>query len=157
MPVLHHGTFDLYETAAICSYVDDVFAASRLQPKDPERRARCRQAIAIADQYAYRPMVRQVFGEAVFSPHGDQDQMRAGITAAAPVLDALDQLIADGRVLDGRELTLADLHVAPMLDYFDRAVAGRVAIQAYPRLGTWLAGMRERPAFARTDPGSPER
>ena len=46
VPILRHGDFTVYETAAIVAYVDDAFAGSKLTPDEPRQpfaRASARQ------------------------------------------------------------------------------------------------------------------
>jgi glutathione S-transferase len=45
VPILKHGDFVVYETAAIVAYVDDAFDGPRLTPSDPQERARMHQWI----------------------------------------------------------------------------------------------------------------
>src|SRR5262245_35773103 len=45
VPILGHGDFRVYETAAIIAYLDDVFHEQRLTPEDPQERARMNQWI----------------------------------------------------------------------------------------------------------------
>src|SRR5262245_66528989 len=45
IPAFEHGDFRLYETQAILRYLDDVFPAPALQPKEPRARARMNQII----------------------------------------------------------------------------------------------------------------
>jgi glutathione S-transferase len=61
IPAFEHDGFRLYETSAITRYVDEVFAGTRLQPQEPQARARMNQVLAIVDSYSYRPMVWGVF------------------------------------------------------------------------------------------------
>ena len=68
VPVLSHGTFDLYETSAIGRYVDAAFVGPRLVPSEVKSLARLAQIVSIVDSYGYRPMVRQVFAHRVLRP-----------------------------------------------------------------------------------------
>ena len=68
IPVLVHGDFTLYETAAITRYIDETFPGPGLQPADLRLRARMNQIISLLDAYAYRPMVRGVFVQRVSVP-----------------------------------------------------------------------------------------
>lgn len=68
VPVLRHGSFDLYETGAITRYVDRTFGGPSLQPSTTAALARMDQVIGLVDSYAYVPLVRQVFSHAVFRP-----------------------------------------------------------------------------------------
>ena len=65
IPAFEHGAFRLYETTAICRYIDETFAGPSLQPSTPRDRARMMQAISILDSYAYRTLVWDIFVERV--------------------------------------------------------------------------------------------
>ena len=58
VPVLDHGAFTVYETAAICRYIDLSFPDPALVPQEPMAAAQMAQAINIIDTYGYQPMVR---------------------------------------------------------------------------------------------------
>lgn len=158
VPVLVHGDFVLYETFAIARYVDEAFAGPALQPLGARARARMQQIVSVADSYAYRPLIRQVFAHGVFRPRlgrlGDVAEVGAGLDAAATVLDALDRLVA---VPDHPEWTptLADLHLAPMLGYFTALAEGRAMLARLPRLSDWFAAVAARAAYRETEPGLP--
>lgn len=85
VPVLRHGDFVFYETAAIGRYVDAAFAGARLVPAGARAAGRMQQVIGIVDSYGYWPMVRQVFAHAVFRPAvgemGDAAEVAAGLAA----------------------------------------------------------------------------
>jgi glutathione S-transferase len=161
VPVLVHGDFVLYETGAITRYVDETFPGPRLQPTAPRERARMTQIISIIDAYAYWPMVRQVFTHSVFRPRvgepADPEEIGRGLEGSARALAALEGLAAGGDVLVGDELSLADLHFAPMIEYFAAAPETREILPRYPRLAAWRDAMRRRPSLAATDPGLPGR
>ncbi len=157
VPALVHGDFTLIETAAITRYLDDVLDGPALQPETAQDRARMAQVIAMIDSYGYWPMVRQVFSHSVFRPLVSQppcpDTIAEGLAAARPVLAALDAVAEERRVLNGKAVTLADCHLAPMLDYFTRADTGRDALAGYPALSAWWHGMAQHPVMTATDPG----
>lgn len=159
VPVLSHGDFDIYETAAITRYVDDAFAGPPLLPHAAQARARTAQVVSIVDNYAYRPLVRQVFAHRVFAPaigeQGDATEIAAGLAESGPVLGALNTLAAEGLVLSGDTVTLADCHLAPMIAYFVAAPEGAAALEAYFALAQWWARISERTSLSATDPGLP--
>ncbi len=159
VPVLTHGTFRLYETAAIARYIDAAFDGPPLTPTDPQAQARMAQAIAITDNYGYWPMVRQVFSHRVFRPQAGEParegEVSAGLHASQRVLAALDAIAVEGMVLGGATVTLADCHLAPMIDYFVAAPEGAEMLNGHPALADWWSAMREWPTLLRTDPGRP--
>ncbi|MGL4285760.1 MAG: glutathione S-transferase family protein [Phreatobacter sp.] len=165
VPTLVHDGFVLYETGAISRYVDEAFAGPALQPQLPRERARMAQVISMIDSYGYIPLVRQVFAQRVFGPRlgrpADEALIRTGLDGAARFLAALEDLAtpeaaADGTgPLVGGALSLADLHLAPMIGYFTAAPQGRSVLLDYPRLSAWWAFMQDRPSLGETGPGLP--
>lgn len=156
VPVLTHGTFTLFETGAITRYVDRAFGGRPLQPRGAAALARMDQVISVVDSYAYWPMVRQVGSHGFFRPHfGDEssrEEVDSGLEAAARVLSFLDGVARQGIVLNGRDLSLADCHLAPMIDYFVRAEAGKAALCAHPALQRWWDRVRVLESLKATDP-----
>ena len=159
VPVLEHDGFVLYETAAITRYLDEVFEGPALQPPAPSARARLVQIVAVIDSYGYWPLVRQFFSQRVFAPLrgevADEEEIAVGLAASRRVLGALEDLASGELFLLGSELSLADLHLAPMLAYFTAAPEGAAALAAQPKLARWWAAMRERESLKATDPGVP--
>jgi glutathione S-transferase len=154
IPVLVHGEFQLYETAAITRYVDEAFAGPPLQPTDAAQRARMNQIIGMLDAYAYRPMVWGVVVPRMRRLPGDPapDEARIGksMKASARALDALADLAGGVGPLVGAELTLADLHAYPVLACFAYAPEGLALLQRHERLHRWMGWMRQRGSVQRT-------
>ncbi|HKX11069.1 MAG TPA: glutathione S-transferase family protein [Stellaceae bacterium] len=159
VPVLVHDDFVLYETGAITRYVDETFPGPRLQPTAPRDRARMTQIISVIDSYAYWPMVRQIYSHAVFRPlvgeRVDPAEIVRGLEGSTRALGALEALAAGGDFLVGATLSLADLHLGPMMAYFSIAPEGKQLLSEYPRLSAWWHAMQGRPSLAATDPGLP--
>jgi glutathione S-transferase len=160
VPVLVHDGFVLYETSAITCYVDEAFDGPPLQPTAPKERARGQQIISVIDSYAYWPLVRQVFSHGVFRPRqgrpSDPGEVQRGLDAAPRVVGALEQLAGDDGYLCGDSLSLADIHLAPMLGYFTLMPDGAALVGKHRRLARWLAAMSQRAAFKETTPELPK-
>ena len=159
VPVLLHDGLALHETAAICRYVDAAFAGPPLQPAGAAAIGQMAQVIAIVDSYGYWPMVRQVYAHRVFRPASgapvDEAQIGAGLVAAAPVLAALNAIAAAGRVLAGPVITLADLHLAPMVAAFEAAPEGAALLHGHAHLVGWWQSIRRRDSMVATQIGLP--
>jgi glutathione S-transferase len=159
VPALAHGSFVVYETSAITRHVDETFSGPVLQPTETHERARCNQIISVVDSYAYWPLVRQVFSHGVFRPRmgrpADQEELRKGLDTALRVLSALEALASGGTFLCGDRLSLADIHLVPMIAYFSEEPGGKVLVDQHPRLSTWMAAMSSREAFRTTTPRLP--
>lgn len=156
VPVLTHGDFALYETAAITRYLDDIFPRPLLTPPAAKAAARMQQVIGIVDSYGYLSLVRQVFSNLVFRPaeggQTDWSEVRTGLATAEKVLTALDQIAAEGLVPDADNVTLADCHLIPMVDYFLLTAEGKAMFRRYPALCGWWSRIGRRASVAGTRP-----
>jgi glutathione S-transferase len=143
IPAFEHDGFRLFETTAITRYVDEAFAGPALQPADVKPRATMNQVIGMLDSYAYRAMVWDVYVERVDKPNEgkapDEALISAGMEKSKTCLAALSRLKAPGDWLLGEQLTLADLHAAPMFGYFVKAPEGSTLLAGYPALSRWWA------------------
>lgn len=156
IPAFAHDGLDLYETAAICRYVDEAFPGPALQPPGPRGRARVAQLVGVLDSYGYRPMVWDVFVERVRQPAkgvaSDEARIAEGVAKTDLCLSVLDGFIGDGAWLAGPDapLSLADLHAAPMVAYLRVAPEGAAALARYPRLAAWWDRLAARPSMLAT-------
>ena len=148
IPAFTHGDFSLFETAAICRYVDEAFSGPALQPPAASSRARMAQLIALLDSYAYRPMVWGVFVQRLRLPLqggvADEALISTSLKQARTALVAIAALMDDSAFLVGPALSLADLHAYPMLKCFSLAPEGAAAIAEHPRVATWMSGLAKR-------------
>ena len=156
VPVLEHDGFTLYETGAITRYLDEAFAGPSLQPLEPRQRARMAQIISVVDAYVYWPLVRQVFSHRVFRPRlgnpADEEIIAAGLETSKGVLAALENLASGDAYIVSSEVTLADFHLAAMIDYFAMADEGAEMLARHGKLSAWFANMRSRPSMTATAP-----
>jgi glutathione S-transferase len=157
VPTLVHDDFALYETQAISRYVDRAFAGAALQPSETRALARMDQIIGVVDAYGYWPLVRQVFSHGFFRPKRglqvDPAELAEGLEAAPRFLTAIEALMSKEVFLIGRTLSLADLHLAAMLDYFVQPAEGRALLASHAQVNVWFGRVAARSSFAATDPG----
>jgi glutathione S-transferase len=156
VPALTHGAFELFEANAITRYVDRAFDGPLLQPKRAGALARMDQVISVIDAYAYWPMVRQVASHAFFRPlfaePSSREEVEVGLKASAKILSFLDRVAEEGEVLTGRDITLADCHLSPMIDYFVRAEEGKQALSNHLALQRWWDQVSALDILKTTDP-----
>ncbi len=162
IPAFAHDGFQLYEAAAIMRYVDEAFAGPALMPPpaDPRGRARVNQICGIVDAYLYRPLIWDIYVERCDAPDEGRASDEAKIAAAIPRVEtcfaAIEELMVPpdsksaGPYLLGAQLTLADLHLAPMISLARRAAEGAALLARHPRLSAWWETMRDRPSLAAT-------
>jgi glutathione S-transferase len=156
VPVLEHDGFSLFETVAVTRYVDEGFPGPLLQPADARQRARKMQICAVLDNYGWSPIVISVFAQRVVVPMQGGVPNEAIVAEALPqaerVLTAIDGLIGGREFLCSGTISIADLHLVPILDYFVRTDDGRAALERNPRLSAWWSRIEQRPSVVRTRP-----
>ncbi len=154
IPAFKHEGFRLYEAGAISRYVDEAFPGPKMQPTQPKLRARMNQVISVVDSYAYRSLVWDVFVERVRAPQQgrptDELRLHAGLPVAGKCLNALQDIMGDGPFLCGTDLSLADLHAAPMFAYFVLAPEGAALLAEHADLHGWWDRIRRRPSMTAT-------
>ena len=154
IPAFEHDGFMLYETSAITRYVDETFTGARLQPQQPQARARMNQVLAIVDSYSYRPMVWGVFAARIVAPRTGTEVNETivgdALAKSRTCCFALEGILGSNRYFTGDEVTLADLHALPILLYFSLTQDGAATLAKYPRLRAWLDNMSARPSVQRT-------
>ena len=157
VPALEHDGFRLYETAAIARYVDEAFPGPKLQPADVKRRARMAQIVAIVDSYAYGSLIGKVVWQRAVVPLLGGTPDESIVAEAAPLVGksiAALEAAADsqGPFLCGPELSLADLHLVPVMAYFSGTPEGQKALAGAPRLARWWQAIAGRPSVKKTEP-----
>jgi glutathione S-transferase len=151
IPAFEHDGFRLFETGAISRYVDEAFDGPSLQPAAPRERAVMNQIIGLIDSYAYRAMVWDVAVERLEGNPPDEARIAAGLCVAETALTVLSRLKAPGAWLLGDDISLADLHAAPVIGYFVKVEEARRLLRAFPSLDGWWTKIGERPSFAATE------
>jgi glutathione S-transferase len=156
MPAIRHGGFHLYETQAILRYIDATFPGHPLQPREPEAIGRMNQVIGINDWYLF-PLVARVIvferivGPALFGKTPDEHAIDAALPDARLCLGELDRLLGDSAYLAGDDFSLADVLLAPQIDYLAATPEGE-AILAGTALQAWLGRVAERASMQATLP-----
>ncbi|MBR0656326.1 glutathione S-transferase family protein [Plastoroseomonas arctica] len=156
VPALDHDGFALYETFAIARYVDEAFDGPALQPADAKARARMTQICSVMDSYTYGNAIGKAFWQAAIVPMQggtpDQAVMDEGFAKADLAFDAIEALCVGGPFLCGESLSLADLHLLPVVEYFASLPAGRTVLDKHPKVTAWAAGMASRDSVVKTRP-----
>ncbi|RWN99657.1 glutathione S-transferase family protein [Mesorhizobium sp.] len=151
IPAFEHDGFRIFETSAIARYVDEAFEGPTLQPAEARSRARMNQIIGMLDAYAYRAMVWDVAVERLEKTTPDEALIANGLLQAKTTLKALSSLKAEGPWLLGAQLTLADLHAAPIIGYFAKVTEGQNLLAEFADIRDWFARIALRESFARTE------
>ncbi len=156
MPYVEHDGFGLYETQAIIRYIDQVFPAPALTPRDPRAAARMNQVIGVNDWYLFPQSVRiigfnRIVGPALMGLTPDEAACAAAVPDTVRCVGALEQLLGADAFFGGAAVSLADLMIAPQLSFLAATPEGEAAMKG-TRLNGWLARMEDRPSMQATQP-----
>lgn len=156
VPAFEHDGFELYETAAILFYVDETFEGPALQPATPRERAKTAQVLSIINAYAHSSCIRACFTQRVIMPmlgeKPDEDVVAAAVPEATTSMKALEAIIDGNEFFAGDKLSLADLYVAPVYDYFSQIPEGEKALAECPNLRRWWDAVSQRESVVKTKP-----
>jgi glutathione S-transferase len=156
VPALRHGDFTLFETEAICRYVDRAFSGPALQPADTKALARMDQWMSAINDYVYPVMIEEIVWERLVVPMEGGQPDEAKIAAAMPKLAdhvaIFERTLKDSPFLAGEAVSLADLALFPILVYVKATPEGQEALKKAPALVAWFKRMAARPSAAATDP-----
>ena len=136
----------LPESTLIIEYLDTLSASGkRLTPIDPVHLRSVHLLDRVIDNYIQTPM-QKIVGDRL-RPEGARDPH--GVEEARSLLDTSYRFLEERIIqtyLSGPDVTLADCAAAPALFY-----AQKVApfAERYPKLGSYLERMLDRPSFAR--------
>ena len=155
VPVFEHDGFMVYETQAILRYIDRVLPNPPLTPADPKAAARMDQVMNINDCYFFNGVAntigfQRVVGPKVMGLTPDEAICAAAMPRAHMVFDELGRLMSDKPYFAGDRVSLADLLVAPQIDFFVGLPEWGPLTANNPNLVAWLGRMNARPSLAET-------
>jgi glutathione S-transferase len=161
MPAFAHGDFALYETQAILRYLDDVFPEPPWQPADPRKAARMNQIIGINDWYFFPRAAagiafQRFVGPVLLGLPTDEAAIEAALPMARTCVTELERLLGDQIFLAGDQLTIADIMLAPQVDFFADTPEGS-SLLAGTKLAAWLERMNARDSMVATQRPAPLR
>lgn len=148
VPAFEHDGNTFYETSAILRYIDEVFPGPALMPSTPAARARVNQVLSIVDSYGYGPCVTNLFIPRVLVPslggETDMAKVEGAKEPAALFVKELERLLGSDQFYGGANVTLADLHVLPVLAYLVATPEGKAIFESAPNLRGWYSRMQKR-------------
>ncbi|HLK82375.1 MAG TPA: glutathione S-transferase family protein [Xanthobacteraceae bacterium] len=155
VPVLEHNGFMLYETQAILRYLDRMLPAPPLTPKDPKAAARMDQAMNVNDWYLFQGVnniigFHRVVGPRVMGLTPDETAIAAAMPKAHVVCNELARLLGPQPYFAGDAVTLADLLLAPQLDFLAQTPEWAQLSAGNRNLVDWLDRMNARASLRAT-------
>jgi glutathione S-transferase len=156
VPAMRHGDFVLYESEAICRYIDRVFPGPALQPAELHALARMDQWLSAVRDYVYPVMIEELVWERLVVPMEGGQPDEAMIAAAVPKVRAqlavLERVLSSDPWLAGAAPSLADWMLFPIVAYLRVTPEGEAALTNVPKLAAWFGRIAARPSAPATDP-----
>jgi glutathione S-transferase len=155
IPVLEHGDFRVYETQAIVRYLDRVLPGRAFTPPEPRAAARMDQLMNVNDWYLFQGAgnviaFQRVVGPKLMGQKPDETAIAAAMPKAHVVFDALAHELGDGAYFGGDSPSLADIMIAPQIDFFTGTPEWRPLTADNPNLVRWMDRMSGRPSMHAT-------
>jgi glutathione S-transferase len=155
VPVLEHNGYSLYETQAILRYLDRVLPTPALTPLDPKYAARMDQAMNVNDWYLFQGVgnvigFHRVVGPRLMGLKPDEAAIEAVMPKARTVFQELARLLGEQPYFAGEAVSLADLLVAPQIEFFTQTPEWAELGAPHANLVAWLARMEARPSMKAT-------
>ncbi|MEC9367370.1 MAG: glutathione S-transferase family protein [Pseudomonadota bacterium] len=156
IPVMRHGDFTLFETAAIARYVDDTFEGRALVPGERREAALMEQWVSACIDYLARPIMGRFVVQYVLTRLMGGQPDRAVIDAAIPeirtLLGVVDGALGKGPYLHGATPYIDDFILVCMLSAMTVTPEGPGLLDEAPKVKRLLNAFSERPSFAATLP-----
>lgn len=155
IPVLEHEDFRLYETQVILRYLDRVLPDPALTPRDPKAAGRMDQVMNINDWYLFQGCAniitfQRVVGPKLMGMTPDEAAIEAAMPKAERVFGELARLLGDQLYFAGDEMSLADLLVAPQIDFFTMTPEWTGLAKPHPTLSAWMERMQAQDCMKAT-------
>jgi glutathione S-transferase len=158
VPAFEHDDLRLYETAAICAYVDAAFDGPALMPSNPRELARAHQVISIVNAYFYPTAVPGYILQYIFPSGPDKTPNREVIDRNIPevrkTLEVLDRELGDRKWFAGDGPTLADLFIGPLLMASGMFPEGEKLMAKLDNLGRLKGQLAAEPKFMSVAPSA---
>ena len=159
IPVRRHGELQLFESKAICSYIDRAFPGPALMPADPAGYALAEQWISFVNTVIDPTCVRQYIVGYAFPGTADGSPNRKAIDRALPSMEkqlpVLDKALAKTGHLVDDALTLADINLFPIAFYLQRFPESKALMQGQKHLTAFVESMLARSSVKATLPPPP--
>lgn len=149
MPVLEHDDFILYETQAILRYLERILPFPPLIPAEASEAARMDQVMGISDWYLFQGVngvigFHRIVGPRLMGLTPDEAAISAAMPLAHAVFAELSRLLGIKDHLVSQQLSLADLMVAPHMDFLAQTPEWTALTRDRSNLVDWLGRMNER-------------
>ena len=144
----------IYESVAICQYIDDVHNDGALQPKDPFARARMSQWLAIANQYLFPSTEHGLVMPLLLVPLGGglprHDIVEQALPTIAYQMAIVSTRLEEAPYLAGEDISLADLFMWVIIKAAKMTDEGNAIVSQLLPLLRWFERIEKRESVSRT-------
>lgn len=156
MPAMRHDDFVLFESSAICRYIDDSFEGRALVPGERRQAAIMEQwSSAIAD-YVMPRLGRDYVVQYAFpkGPGGtpDMEVINKALPLVRDTLKILNGALEEGPYFLGETPYIADFMLLPIIDYVAVMPEGGDLLGAAPNVARFRDAFSKRASYAPTRP-----
>ncbi len=155
MPVLEDDDFTLYETQAILRYLERILPSPSLIPTESREVARMDQVMGISDWYLFQGVnniigFHRIVGPRLMGLTPDEAAIAAAMPLAQIVFGELARLLGNKPYLVSARVSIADLMVAPHMDFLAQTPEWAALTRDRSNLVEWLERMNERKSMQLT-------
>ena len=149
VPALEDNGFKLYESRAICRYIDETAPGPKLTPSDAKAHALMEQWISV-ETSNFTPFAMKIIYQKLFNPMRglpiDEKVLAEGKAGLDKALPIMDKQLAATAFFVGDSFTLADVMFMPYVQYlFDCGGADQI-VQS-ERVHAWWKKVSDRPSW----------
>lgn len=150
VPAIDDNGFQLFESRAMCRYLDETVEGTKLTPSTAKDRALMEQWISVEQSY-FTPAAMKVIYQVVFNPMMfgkpvDEEALKAGREATAKVVAVLDNHLAGKDFLVANQFTIADIVYLPYVEYLFAGKQGDL-ITDHKHIAAWWSRCSERKSW----------
>jgi glutathione S-transferase len=144
VPTIDDAGFTLFESRAICRYLDDK-AGSPLSPREPKERAIMEQWISV-EQSNYSAAAMKFVYHHVFRRTQEPEVLEKAGVMIEKTLAVLSEPLERGPYLTGARFTLADVCYMPYFEY-TVGFSARPIYEKFPTVLAWWERVRARASW----------
>ncbi|MHC5305876.1 glutathione S-transferase family protein [Bartonella sp. LJL80] len=157
IPVLLQGELKIFETTAICRYLDALYPDKSLRPTAASDAALVDAWAQVISIYVDKAVLRDYVLEYAF-PKGENGKVRLDIVAKAlpaahESLAVVSKQLAEQAFLCGKSFTLADAILLPILDYASQVPTKAKLFAGLDNLLRYVERLRAIPAVQKVISG----
>jgi len=147
VPALQDGDFTLFESRAMCRYINDKVNGP-LVPRDVRDRARMEQWISVETSEFAGHAMKFVY-QYIFQRPQEAGVLDAATKGLETALSYMDKQLGATPFLAGDAFTIADIGFMPYIEYAMKTPAAET-FKKYPNVMTWWGKVSARPTWQKT-------